>query len=84
MECGIYGVGEYRVLVGKIEGKRPPGINRHKWQDNIEMKCGMYGVGEYRVLVGKLEGKRPPGITRRRWQDDIKMGLKESFWKGVE
>jgi hypothetical protein len=80
----MYGDGEYRILVRKLEGKRSPGITRPRWQDNIEMECGIYGVGEYRVLVGKFEGKRPPAIIRRRWQDDIKMALKESFWKGVE
>jgi len=27
----------YRVLVGKPEGKRPLGIPRHRWVDNIRM-----------------------------------------------
>jgi hypothetical protein len=27
----------YRVLVGKPEGKRPPGRPRRRWKDNIEM-----------------------------------------------
>ena len=29
--------GEYRVLVGKPEGKRPLGRPRRRWKDNIEM-----------------------------------------------
>jgi hypothetical protein len=29
--------GEYRVLVGKIEGKRPRGRPRRRWEDNIKM-----------------------------------------------
>jgi hypothetical protein len=29
--------GVYRVLVGKPEGKRPPGRHRHSWEDNIKM-----------------------------------------------
>jgi hypothetical protein len=29
--------GVYRVLVGKPEGKRPPGRPRHRWEDNIKM-----------------------------------------------
>jgi hypothetical protein len=29
--------GLYWVLVGKIEGKRPLGIPRHRWEDNIKM-----------------------------------------------
>jgi hypothetical protein len=27
----------YRVLVGKSEGKRPLGIPRRRWEDNIKM-----------------------------------------------
>ena len=29
--------GVYRVLVGKPEGKRPLGINRRRWNDNIKV-----------------------------------------------
>jgi hypothetical protein len=29
--------GVYRVLVGKSEGKTPPGRPRHRWEDNIKM-----------------------------------------------
>ena len=29
--------GVYRVLVGKLEGKRPLGRPRHRWEDNIKM-----------------------------------------------
>jgi len=29
--------GVYRVLVGKPEGKRPLGIPRRRWEDNIKM-----------------------------------------------
>jgi len=36
---GIYG-----VLVGKLEGKRPLGRDRHRWEENIlnlqEEECG--------------------------------------------
>ena len=36
----------YRILVGKPEGKRPLGIPRRRWEDNIKMdlqevECGM-------------------------------------------
>jgi hypothetical protein len=27
----------YRILVGKLVGKRPLGRPRHKWMDNIKM-----------------------------------------------
>jgi hypothetical protein len=26
----------YRILVPKPEGKRPLGISRHRWEDNIK------------------------------------------------
>jgi hypothetical protein len=29
--------GVYRVLVGKPEGKIPPGKHRRKWEDNIKL-----------------------------------------------
>jgi hypothetical protein len=30
----------YRLLVGKAEGKRPPGRPRRRWVDNIRMDLG--------------------------------------------
>jgi hypothetical protein len=27
----------YRILVGKLDGKRQPGRPRHNWVDNIKM-----------------------------------------------
>jgi hypothetical protein len=29
--------GAYRALVGKPEGRRPPGRPRRRWEDNIKM-----------------------------------------------
>jgi hypothetical protein len=29
--------GAYGILVGKSEGKRPLGIPRHRWENNIKM-----------------------------------------------
>jgi hypothetical protein len=31
------GRGVYRILVGRSEGKRPLGIPRRRWEDNIKM-----------------------------------------------
>jgi hypothetical protein len=31
------GRGVYRVLVGRLEDKRPLGRPRHRWEDNIKM-----------------------------------------------
>jgi hypothetical protein len=37
--------GVYRVLVGKLEGKRPLGRPRRKWEDNIKMHFQEVGLG---------------------------------------
>jgi len=37
--------GVYRVLVGKPEGKRPPGRPRRRWADNIRMDLQEVGCG---------------------------------------
>jgi hypothetical protein len=37
--------GVYRVLVGKPGGKRPLGIFRRKWEDNIKMDNEEVGWG---------------------------------------
>jgi hypothetical protein len=39
------GRGVYRVLVGKSEGKRPLGIPRYRWEDNIKMDLQEVGWG---------------------------------------
>jgi hypothetical protein len=36
----------YRLLVGKPEGKRPLGIPRRRWVDNIRMDLGEVGWGD--------------------------------------
>jgi hypothetical protein len=62
----------HRVLVGKPEGKRPLGISRHRWEDNI--KIGLQEVGgvrgdwmeldqdrdRWRALVGTVRNFRVP------------------------
>jgi hypothetical protein len=35
----------YRVLVRKLEGKRPPGRSRCRWEDNIKMDLQEMGCG---------------------------------------
>jgi hypothetical protein len=37
--------GIYRVLVGKLEGKRPLGRRRQRWEDNIKMDLQEVGCG---------------------------------------
>ena len=37
--------GVYRVLAGKLEGRRPLGRLRHRWEDNIMMDLQEVGCG---------------------------------------
>ena len=41
----------YRVLVGKLEGRRPLGRPRRRWVDNIRMDLYEVGCG-YMVWIG--------------------------------
>jgi len=50
----------YRVLVGKPEGKRPPGGPRRRWVDNIRMDLQEVGCG-YMDRIGLSQ-------DRDRWQ----------------
>ena len=69
--------GVYRVLVVKLEGKRPLGRPRRRCVDNIRMD--LWGEGVYRVLVGEPEGKSSQGRPRRRWVYNFRMDLQ---WVG--
>jgi hypothetical protein len=40
------GIGVYRVLVGKPEGKRPLGRPRRRWDDSIKMELQEVGRGD--------------------------------------
>ena len=64
--------GAYRVLVGKLEGKRPLGRPRRRWVDNIKMDLQEVGCGYvdwiglaqdrdgWRALVGTVRNFRVP------------------------
>jgi hypothetical protein len=41
----------YRVLMGKLEGKRPLGRPRHRWDVNIKMGLQEVGCGVWTVLM---------------------------------
>jgi hypothetical protein len=38
--------GVYNILVGRLEGRRPLGRPRHRWEDNIKMDLGEIGFGD--------------------------------------
>jgi len=52
--------GVYRVLVGKLEGRRPLGIPRLRWVDNIRMDPQEVGCG-YMNWIGLVQ-------ARDRWR----------------
>ena len=52
--------GAYRLLVGKPEGRRPLGIPRHRWVDNIRMDLQEVGCG-YMDWIGLAK-------DRHRWR----------------
>ena len=64
--------GIYRVLVGKLEGKRPFGRPRRRWEDNIKMDLKEVGCGgmdwielaqdrdRWRALVNAVMNLRVP------------------------
>ena len=65
-------IGVHRVLVGKPEGKRPLGIPRRRWEDDIKMDLREVGGGcgdwmelaqdrdGWRALVGTVRNFRVP------------------------
>ena len=46
--CSAYGdkPGLYRILVGKLEGMRPHGRRRRRWEDNIKMDLNEVECGD--------------------------------------
>jgi hypothetical protein len=45
------GIGTYRILVGRPEGRRPLGRPRRRWEDNIEMDLQEVGWGAWSGLI---------------------------------
>jgi len=52
--------GVYRVLVEKLEGRKPLGRHRHRWVDNIRMDLQEVGYG-YMDWIGRAQ-------DRDRWR----------------
>jgi hypothetical protein len=42
--------GAYNILVGKLEGRRPLGRPRRRWEDNIEMDLRKIGFGDVDLI----------------------------------
>jgi hypothetical protein len=72
--CSTHGGEEnsYRILVGKLQGKRPVGRPRRGWEDNIRMDlreigwCGMGWIDlgqdrdQWRALLNTVMNLRVP------------------------
>ena len=56
--CGAYrgGEGAYRVLVGKLDGKRSLGRPRRRWADNIRTDLQEVGCG-YMDWIGLAQDR---------------------------
>jgi hypothetical protein len=50
--CGTHEREEYRVLMGKPEGKRPLGRPRRRWEDGIRMDLREIGSSWLRTGTG--------------------------------
>jgi hypothetical protein len=48
--------GAYNILVGRSEGRRPPGRPRRRWEDNIRWILGEYGLGMWIGFMGLRRG----------------------------
>jgi hypothetical protein len=67
----------YRLLVGKLDGKRPLGIPRRRWVDNIKMDLREKGWGgmdwiylgynrvQWRALVNTVMNLLVPNTARK-------------------
>ena len=62
--------GVYRVLVGKLEGRRSLGRPRHRWVDNIRMDLKEVGCG-YMDWFGLAQ-------DRDRWRTLVSAVMKET------
>jgi len=49
--------GVYRLLVGKLEGKRPLVRPRHRWEDNIKVDLQEVGWWVCSGLIGSVQGQ---------------------------
>jgi hypothetical protein len=53
--------GVYRVLVGKLEGRRPLGRRKHRWEDNTKLDLQEVGCGDMDWIDVAQDGVKVPG-----------------------
>jgi len=60
----------YRVLVEKPEGKRPLGIPRHRWEDNIKMdlqEVGCEGMDWIELVQDRDRWRAAEKAVMKHW-----------------
>jgi hypothetical protein len=57
------GRGMYRFLLGKLEGKRPLGRTRRRWEDNIKMNSQEVGCGDIDWMELVQDGNSWPALA---------------------
>jgi hypothetical protein len=60
--------GVHSVLVGKPKGKRPLGIPRRRWEDNVKMDLVAVGfVSTLRIFFKKCTVQEATSYCRPNW-----------------
>jgi hypothetical protein len=49
--CSRYGGGAQGIMVGRPEGRKPLGIPRYRWKENIKMDLKEVQWGAWTVLI---------------------------------
>jgi hypothetical protein len=64
------GRGVYRVLVGRLEGKRPVGRPRRRWEDKTKMdlrEIGIYGANWIRLAQDRVRWRACVNTVMNLW-----------------
>jgi hypothetical protein len=66
----MHGRGVYRVLVGRLKGKRPLGRPRHRWEDNIKLdrrEMGIDGANWIQLAQGRVQWQAFVNMVMDLW-----------------
>jgi hypothetical protein len=68
--CMGEGRGVYRVLVGRLKGKRPLGRSRCRWEDNIKLdfrEIGFDGANWIQLAQDKVQWQAFVNMVMNLW-----------------
>jgi hypothetical protein len=76
----------YNILVGKPEGKRPPGRHKHSWDDNFKVECREIGWGDVDWIHVDQGRDQCRALMNRvvNLQDPQNSGTYLSIWSNVD